>query len=257
MFLKTFEVRNRQCSNRTLIHIWSALPSFTVWPAFGELDDVVLDRTTAWQPIRAQKRVWNGDSLLFRPLVDPQTSLHYVAMATILTATTMKYLSVRGELSWELEGCWLKSPHGPTTEVAGGLPVCHLGASQDPLSKCFERVGVGLLRELLFIIFNEGWGGNNCRTEAPHEPQRWWPLSYVQTTSLNLYAHLPYINIYCESNQFPIRSRTWSVALSTFTHIPTSSHREEHDICDGSLDTLSECRWGEDKGKVLKRAVSR
>ena len=30
MFLNTFEARNRHCSNRILIHIWSALPSLTV-----------------------------------------------------------------------------------------------------------------------------------------------------------------------------------------------------------------------------------
>lgn len=31
VFLKTFEVRSGRCSDRILIHIWSALPSFTVW----------------------------------------------------------------------------------------------------------------------------------------------------------------------------------------------------------------------------------
>ena len=35
MFLKTFEVRNRHYSNRILIHIWSALPSLTVWSEFA------------------------------------------------------------------------------------------------------------------------------------------------------------------------------------------------------------------------------
>ena len=34
MFLKTFEARNRHYSNRILIHIWSALPSLTVWSEF-------------------------------------------------------------------------------------------------------------------------------------------------------------------------------------------------------------------------------
>ena len=35
MFLKTFEARNRHYSNRILIHIWSALPSLTVWSEFA------------------------------------------------------------------------------------------------------------------------------------------------------------------------------------------------------------------------------
>ena len=40
MILRTFEVRNRHYSNRILIHIWSALPSLTVWSEFA----------SDWQP---------------------------------------------------------------------------------------------------------------------------------------------------------------------------------------------------------------
>ena len=37
MFLNTFEARNRYYSNRILIHIWSALPSLTVWSEFASV----------------------------------------------------------------------------------------------------------------------------------------------------------------------------------------------------------------------------
>lgn len=36
MFLKPFDVRNRQCGNRILNHISSALPSLTVWSDLSE-----------------------------------------------------------------------------------------------------------------------------------------------------------------------------------------------------------------------------
>ena len=52
--------RNRQCRNRILIHIWSALPSFTVWSEFRELDVLIwTERQT--DNLRAEKRDLHSD----------------------------------------------------------------------------------------------------------------------------------------------------------------------------------------------------
>ena len=58
MFLKTFEVRNGQCTNRIFIHIWSALPSLTVWSEFRELSAFFFSPSTLWKWVHPAQCTW-------------------------------------------------------------------------------------------------------------------------------------------------------------------------------------------------------
>ena len=55
-FWKHLEARNKQCSDRILIHIWSALPGFTVWSEFRFPLMRLARRCSSWLEIRLNGR---------------------------------------------------------------------------------------------------------------------------------------------------------------------------------------------------------